>query len=594
MMENANNNIKLELRFSTKNAPNFKDIGRVFFNVRFPVSVPQVVKGCAKVFNSINGVVAGQIKAEPDKGLFVAIPVVKDPQKAYSQGVKVWSKKMGESLPLIVEKIMAKNNLPFVISNQEKASYYGNANDSLGQLNIIDNQIQGAMLWSHDKVTKILDSFANQMNSPQMQKLLSKISTFGIKLNPDFKGVYDLGDAEYGSVKYLLSKLSFSERNRKWILKQWIDYGKADAPTIIATQDQWLAVGREVVNNYPLFAERPNGYQKMGARGAENITGINQDTINTTYGNDSNIVRSYDKIKGWEQLDARRQFSLAVYYDYSDTIEIPNDPTWQMYKEEFLEKGASMTNYGRKFNDVAISHMSDNEKNSLGQLQTQDDVANSGSAENNQNDWESQFVDNADNKVALRDAIRQLISMPDKNGENTLNPKYKDTYQTLTKSPNNFDSILHSYFSHEAYLDRMKNPTEKQKLIRLCVATTESMLSVNSAGAIKQLSALKNDLTNEKFSMISNMVLKVANKTMDIQNNSQVTESKMIMEGNYFTVDDVISAMGETPDHLKQIFKMNQQKEAELQAEEKQFKSSFVNMWNRIIEANQKNHDVIW
>ena len=66
-------------------------------------------------------------------------------------------------------------------------------------------------------------------------------------------------------------------------------------------------------------------------------------------------------------------------------------------------------------------------------------------------------------------------------------------------------------------------------------------------------------------------------------------ENRVINEGNEFTFNDFLNCLGISENELEKQIQHNQQ----MAMEQRQIKSKFYKMWNKIIEANNLNHGVI-
>ena len=239
-----------------------------------------------------------------------------------------------------------------------------------------------------------------------------------------------------------------------------------------------------------------------------------------------------------------------------------------------------------EFNQKAIDLMSDKEKANLGQLQNQaqDDTQNQ-AQDGTQDDNQPIIKDNALN---VKLTIRAIIKMV---GQNKV---YADTMEIIKRRPNAIDNILRSYYSHNDNIDREKNSGKKNAMLDICVSVTELDLHIGLIDVASKWDDVSHYFkTMNEVVQMSNNVAVLINKVREEQSNYVMAESRILREAEEFTFNEFLKDLGVTPQEIKQQIQANAQSE-ELANEEKKIKSSFDNMWNRIIEANKKNHGVIW
>lgn len=575
----SNNNINIELRFNPKGG------GMVYFNVKLPdfKGVKELVDNFIGMYTK-NNFLAKRISttSDPKTGLkyylktgFTVIMPIKH-GKNFSSPYRTWHPKLANILLKSLETTNQKYNLGLEISEKTLQDFQNSLNLIKGQLNITYNK----------NMIDILNNFFRHIHEPEVQKMLNSVSIVQFtNSSKEAEGIYDIGDVDYGSVKCVLAKTALSVRNTLWILSQWYSYHKTGVPQMIATQDQWAAMGRMVVRSYPLLATKPIGTKQHGYGGVEQMVGMTKDQADSI---DAGVSRTYDVLA--KRIVGEGKYSGVIYYDITDTADMGNG-VWAQYEQQIMKNGSNMKNFTHEFNDVAQSHMSDKEKNSLGQLQQKQDTSDVDAEIAKRKGAESQFQDNSENAFYLRKAIGELIYNKDNQGQITLNPKYKDTAVTLREMPNDFTAILWSFYSHQDILDRQKNAETRKKMIGLCVDMTEMLLNVSAVDVARKWNDVSKyfDDMNE-FVAMSNVIGIVVNKVKDLESNATMKEARIIKESAYFSFEDFLSILGETPTSLQKKL----ERKATLKSEEQNIKESFDSMWNRIIEVNKKNYDTIW
>lgn len=435
-----------------------------------------------------------------------------------------------------------------------------------------------------NNVANMINNFFAHLHTPRVQKLLNSIKIVTKTAQGDTpQGVNDIGDVDNGSAKAILASQALSTRNTIWIISQWFNYNRQGIPTMIATAHQWYEVGRRIsVANYPLIASMPYRYSgdEMGEAGASALFG--GVTRSDAYAMDRGVGRAFDR-KASHQGVGDGNYTKVVYFDISDT-DVYDARKWQEFAGE-----ANMENMSHEFNQKAIDLMSDKEKANLGQLQNQaQNDAQNQTQDDTQDDNKSVFKDNAVNVKLTIEAIIEIIEMADKK------KIYADTMNLIKTRPNAIDNILRSYYSHNDNIDREKNSGKKNAMLDICVSVTELELHIGLPDVASKWNDVSRyfDTPNEVVQMSNNTAVLI-NKVREKQRDYVMAESRILRETTEFTFNDFLKDLGVAPQEFKQQMQANAQSQ-ELANEEKKIKSSFDNMWNRIIEANKKNHDVIW
>ena len=449
----------------------------------------------------------------------------------YGYTVNPYDKKMVSSTPFVIEKTIEALNQPI-----------------------------------NENMANMAEAIFANIHNPEIQKMLN-----GIRIASD--SVDDMqnsiGNAEFGSAKYVLATKALSEKNTVWILSQWLTYNRPGAPTLIATSNQWNEIGCEVVNpNYPLRARKPYSYNgnEMGDDEAEAKLGVDRDTA---YKMDKGVGKAWDRFSSFQRYNDGN-FTQVIYWDIQD-VQVVDQRLWQEFQED-----ANMENMSHKFNQKALDLMSDDEKNSIGnEISTQDDNTQNG------NEDENMIADNAVNIELTREALLDLI------GDN---PIYNDTVKLIKSRPDNISDILRSYFMHEPNIDREKNVKLKNSKIEICNGAVQMTLRIGLADVRNKWREVANSFKDihELTEMYSN-VAKVINAVKAKQKEYVMKENRVINEGNEFTFNDFLNCLGISENELEKQIQHNQQ----MAMEQKQIKSKFYKMWNKIIEANNLNHGVI-
>lgn len=558
---------------------------KVFYNVHLGNS--------AKLQNIIDSLIAEHFIAEPivnrstgkvEPGTFrVIFPLGRDPNPDENERLIYWDDfkddffgEDGEGGPkeIINELFAVVEDYGYTIPQGDK--------ELVESTPLVIESTRKALENANSKnVASMINNFFANLHTPRVQKLLNSIKIVTKTTQGDTpQGVNDIGDVDTGSAKAILASQALSTRNTIWVISQWFNYNRQGTPTMIATANQWQEVGRRViVANYPLIASMPYRYNgdEMGEAGASALFG--GVTQADAYAMNNGVGRAFDRKAGHQEV-ADGNYTKVVYFDISDT-DVYDARKWQEFADE-----ANMENISHKFNQKAIDLMSDKEKANLGQLQNkaQDDTQNQ--AQNDTQDDNQPVI--KDNAVNVKLTIEAIIDMV---GQNKV---YADTMNTIKTRPDAINEILRSYYSHNDNIDREKNRGKKNAMLDICVGVTELELNIGLADVASKWNDVSRyfDTPNEVVQMSNNTAVLI-NAVREKQRDYVMAESRILREATEFTFNDFLKDLGVTPQEIKQQIQANAQSQ-ELANEEKEIKSSFDNMWNRIIEANKKNHGVIW
>lgn len=559
---------------------------KVFYNVHLGNS--------AKLKNIINSLIAEHFIAEPivdrstgkvEPGTFrVIFPLGRDPNPDENERLIYWDDFKedffgidGEGGPkeIINELFAVVEDYHYTIPQGDK--------ELVESTPLV---IEGTRKALGKNVASMVNNFFAHLHTPEVQRLLNSVEVVTKTAQRDTpQGVNDIGDVDAGSAKAILASQALSVRNTIWIISQWFNYNRQGIPTMIATANQWQEVGRRVtVANYPLIASMPYRYSgdEMGEAGASALFG--GVTRDNAYAMNPGVGRAFDRQASFQEV-ADGNYTKVVYFDISDT------DTYDQEKWDEFESEANMANISHEFNQKAIDLMSDKEKANLGQLQNQaqDDTQNQaqdGTQDNNQ----SISKDNAfkDNALNVELTIKAIIKMVGKD------KRYADTIKIIKERPNAIDDILRSYYRHNDNIDREKDSKKKNAMLDICVSVTELELHIGLVDVASKWDDVSHYFkTMNDVVQMSNNTAVLINAVREEQRNRVMVESRILREAEEFTFNEFLKDLGVTPQEIKQQIQANAQSQ-ELANEEKKIKSSFDNMWNRIIEANKKNHGVIW
>ena len=420
-----------------------------------------------------------------------------------------------------------------------------------------------------NNVTSMINNFFENLHSPQVQKLLNSIKV--ITNNDENNTQQDIGNVDKGSAKAILATQALSVRNTVWIISQWLNYHKTGTPTMISTANQWQNIGRYVSNGAtPLVALMPYRYNgdEMGEIGASDLFG--GVTRNDAYNMDKGVGRAFDR-KSKHQKVNDGNYGKVIYYDISDT-DVINQRLWNNFAKE-----AQMSNISHEFNQKAQDLMSDNEKSGIVNTQNKEEVDNVIK--------DLDIKDNAVNIKLTLEAITDLV------GNNKI---YADTINLIKTKPDDINDILISYYSHNDNIDREKNAKKKNAKLDICVSVTELELHIGMVDVAAKWANVSHffETPNEVIQMSNNTAVLI-NAVRKKQEEYLMAENRILKESDVFTFNDFLNDLGVSDVELKQQLQSNKDAQ-ELANEQREIKESFTNMWNRIIDANKKNHGVIW
>jgi hypothetical protein len=419
-----------------------------------------------------------------------------------------------------------------------------------------------------NNVTSMINNFFENLHSPQVQKLLNSIKV--ITNNDENNTQQDIGNVDKGSAKAILATQALSVRNTVWIISQWLNYNKTGTPTMIATANQWQNIGRYVSNGAtPLVALMPYRYNgdEMGEIGASDLFG--GVTRNDAYNMDKGVGRAFDR-KSKHQKVNDGNYGKVIYYDISDT-DVINQRLWNNFAKE-----AQMSNISHEFNQKAQDLMSDNEKSGIVNTKNKEEVDNVIK--------DLDIKDNAVNIKLTLEAITDLV------GNNKI---YADTINLIKTKPDDINDILISYYSHNDNIDREKNAKKKSAKLDICVSVTELELHIGMVDVAAKWANVSHffETPNEVIQMSNNTAVLI-NAVRKKQEEYLMAENRILKESDVFTFNDFLNDLGVSDVELKQQLQSNKDAQ-ELANEQREIKESFTNMWNRIIDANKKNHGTI-
>ena len=423
-------------------------------------------------------------------------------------------------------------------------------------------------------VSNMINDFFANLHDPKVQRLLNSIQVVTDSVGS--QGPNDIGNVGVGTAKAILASQALSTKNTIWIISQWLSYNRQDKPTMIATANQWANVGRLVNNyDYPLVASMPYRYNgdEMGEAGASaKFGGV---TRSDAFRMDRGVGRAFDRQASFQTF-GDGNFTKVVYYDISDT-DIFDPYLWQSFASD-----ANMENMSHEFNQKALDLMSDDERDSIGNAQN----GNVQSQEGDSQDGETiDIQDNAVNIKLTLEAISELV------GGNKL---YSDTMMLIKSNPNAIDKILRSYYSHHDNIDREKDVQKQKAMLDICVGVTEIELHIGLVDMASKWNKVSHFFkTPNELVQMSNNTAGLINAVKNKQSEYVMSENRLLMESSDFTFDDFLNDLGITRQELIQQCKSNSQNVGEMTVEGKSIKNAFGSLWNRIIDANNKNHGVI-
>ena len=550
---------------------------KVFYNIKLGKS-PDREEKTDKIIQSFNeeGILAepitdGEGKAVPGAIRVIFSLLVND--RNDNNGYFTWNDFLGNN----EEGITTDDFLDELFSMVEDYGY--NIDKSEKRLvastpQVVESTRKALKNATSSNVANMINDFFANLHDPKVQRLLNSIQVVTDSVGS--KGPNDIGTVGVGTAKAILASQALSTKNTIWIISQWLSYNRQDKPTMIATANQWANVGRLVNNyDYPLVASMPYRYNgdEMGEAGASaKFGGV---TRSDAFRMDRGVGRAFDRQASFQSF-GDGNFTKVVYYDISDT-DIFDPYLWQSFASD-----ANMENMSHEFNQKALDLMSDDERDSIGNAQN----GNVQSQEGDSQDGETiDIQDNAVNIKLTLEAISELV------GGNKL---YSDTMMLIKSNPNAIDKILMSYYSHHDNIDREKDAQKQKAMLDICVGVTEIELHIGLVDMASKWNKVSHFFkTPNELVQMSNNTAGLINAVKNKQSEYVMSENRLLMESTYFTFDDFLNDLGITRQELIQQCKSNSQNIGEMTVEGKSIKNAFGSLWNRIIDANNKNHGVI-
>ena len=550
---------------------------KVFYNIKLGKS-PDREEKTEKIIQSFNeeGILAepitdGEGKAVPGAIRVIFSLLVND--RNDNNGYFTWNDFLGNN----EEGITTDDFLDELFSMVEDYGY--NIDKSEKRLvastpQVVESTRKALKNATSSNVSNMINDFFANLHDPKVQRLLNSIQVVTDSVGS--QGPNDIGNVGVGTAKAILASQALSTKNTIWIISQWLSYNRQDKPTMIATANQWANVGRLVNNyDYPLVASMPYRYNgdEMGEAGASaKFGGV---TRSDAFRMDRGVGRAFDRQASFQTF-GDGNFTKVVYYDISDT-DIFDPYLWQSFASD-----ANMENMSHEFNQKALDLMSDDERDSIGNAQN----GNVQSQEGDSQDGETiDIQDNAVNIKLTLEAISELV------GGNKL---YSDTMMLIKSNPNAIDKILRSYYSHHDNIDREKDVQKQKAMLDICVGVTEIELHIGLVDMASKWNKVSHFFkTPNELVQMSNNTAGLINAVKNKQSEYVMSENRLLMESSDFTFDDFLNDLGITRQELIQQCKSNSQNGGERTVEGKSSKNSFGSLWNRIIDANNKNHGVI-
>ena len=550
---------------------------KVFYNIKLGKS-PDREEKTEKIIQSFNeeGILAepitdGEGKAVPGAIRVIFSLLVND--RNDNNGYFTWNDFLGNN----EEGITTDDFLDELFSMVEDYGY--NIDKSEKRLvastpQVVESTRKALKNATSSNVSNMINDFFANLHDPKVQRLLNSIQVVTDSVGN--QGPNDIGNVGVGTAKAILASQALSTKNTIWIISQWLSYNRQDKPTMIATANQWANVGRLVNNyDYPLVASMPYRYNgdEMGEAGASaKFGGV---TRSDAFRMDRGVGRAFDRQASFQSF-GDGNFTKVVYYDISDT-DIFDPYLWQSFASD-----ANMENMSHEFNQKALDLMSDDERDSIGNAQN----GNVQSQEGDSQDGETiDIQDNAVNIKLTLEAISELV------GGNKL---YSDTMMLIKSNPNAIDKILRSYYSHHDNIDREKDVQKQKAMLDICVGVTEIELHIGLVDMASKWNKVSHFFkTPNELVQMSNNTAGLINAVKNKQSEYVMSENRLLMESTYFTFDDFLNDLGITRQELIQQCKSNSQNIGEMTVEGKSIKNAFGSLWNRIIDANNKNHGVI-
>lgn len=550
---------------------------KVFYNIKLGKS-PDREEKTDKIIQSFNeeGILAepitdGEGKAVPGAIRVIFSLLVND--RNDNNGYFTWNDFLGNN----EEGITTDDFLDELFSMVEDYGY--NIDKSEKRLvastpQVVESTRKALKNATSSNVANMINDFFANLHDPKVQRLLNSIQVVTDSVGS--QGPNDIGNVGVGTAKAILASQALSTKNTIWIISQWLSYNRQDKPTMIATANQWANVGRLVNNyDYPLVASMPYRYNgdEMGEAGASaKFGGV---TRSDAFRMDRGVGRAFDRQASFQSF-GDGNFTKVVYYDISDT-DIFDPYLWQSFASD-----ANMENMSHEFNQKALDLMSDDERDSIGNAQN----GNVQSQEGDSQDGETiDIQDNAVNIKLTLEAISELV------GGNKL---YSDTMMLIKSNPNAIDKILRSYYSHHDNIDREKDVQKQKAMLDICVGVTEIELHIGLVDMASKWNKVSHFFkTPNELVQMSNNTAGLINAVKNKQSEYVMSENRLLIESSDFTFDDFLNDLGITRQELIQQCKSNSQNVGEMTVEGKSIKNAFGSLWNRIIDANNKNHGVI-
>lgn len=550
---------------------------KVFYNIKLGKS-PDREEKTDKIIQSFNeeGILAepitdGEGKAVPGAIRVIFSLLVND--RNDNNGYFTWNDFLGNN----EEGITTDDFLDELFSMVEDYGY--NIDKSEKRLvastpQVVESTRKALKNATSSNVANMINDFFANLHDPKVQRLLNSIQVVTDSVGS--QGPNDIGNVGVGTAKAILASQALSTKNTIWIISQWLSYNRQDKPTMIATANQWANVGRLVNNyDYPLVASMPYRYNgdEMGEAGASaKFGGV---TRSDAFRMDRGVGRAFDRQASFQSF-GDGNFTKVVYYDISDT-DIFDPYLWQSFASD-----ANMENMSHEFNQKALDLMSDDERDSIGNAQNGNVQGQEG---DNQDGETIDIQDNAVNIKLTLEAISELV------GGNKL---YSDTMMLIKSNPNAIDKILRSYYSHHDNIDREKDVQKQKAMLDICVGVTEIELHIGLVDMASKWNKVSHFFkTPNELVQMSNNTAGLINAVKNKQSEYVMSENRLLMESNDFTFDDFLNDLGITRQELIQQCKSNSQNVGEMTVEGKSIKNAFGSLWNRIIDANNKNHGVI-
>lgn len=550
---------------------------KVFYNIKLGKS-PDREEKTDKIIQSFNeeGILAepitdGEGKAVPGAIRVIFSLLVND--RNDNNGYFTWNDFLGNN----EEGITTDDFLDELFSMVEDYGY--NIDKSEKRLvastpQVVESTRKALKNATSSNVANMINDFFANLHDPKVQRLLNSIQVVTDSVGS--QGPNDIGNVGVGTAKAILASQALSTKNTIWIISQWLSYNRQDKPTMIATANQWANVGRLVNNyDYPLVASMPYRYNgdEMGEAGASaKFGGV---TRSDAFRMDRGVGRAFDRQASFQSF-GDGNFTKVVYYDISDT-DIFDHYLWQSFASD-----ANMENMSHEFNQKALDLMSDDERDSIGNAQNCNVQSQEGDS---QDGGTIDIQDNAVNIKLTLEAISELV------GGNKL---YSDTMMLIKSNPNAIDKILRSYYSHHDNIDREKDAQKQKAMLDICVGVTEIELHIGLVDMASKWNKVSHFFkTPNELVQMSNNTAGLINAVKNKQSEYVMSENRLLMESTDFTFDDFLNDLGITRQELIQQCKSNSQNIGEMTVEGKSIKNAFGSLWNRIIDANNKNHGVI-